>query len=221
MRLDRNGSPNGAVALFPNSRLLACVLGSLALLSGCGGDKHQTPPELVLGDELSTETVAFADGAGLRLPRHLDGFERTSLVSEPKSGGATATYEAGSTTITIRVRRVGEGRTLFTSPSSIATGAHSSATLAHEVASLRAADPALAAGPATDFYLVRFGAIQAGRTQTLGGPDAPTTVDAFCCVNGIWSYVFVIGGSETGDGTRFVRDLAWSASESASVEEPQ
>ncbi len=221
MQSDRNGGLNDATA-SPISRVLAPSLLSLALLSGCGGgDKHRPPPMLVLGDELSTETVAFADGAGLRLPRHLDGFERTSLVSEPKAAGATATYEAGATTVTIRVRRVGEGRTLFSSPASIATGAHSSLTLARETAALLAADPALSAGPPTDLFLVRFGAIQAGRTQTLAGASGPTTVDAFCCVNGIWSYVFVISGGGISDGTRLVRDLAWSASESASVEEPR
>ncbi len=211
MRLDRNGAP--AVFLAP---LTLC-----ALLAGCGSDKHKAPPELILGDQLSTETVAFADGAGLRLPRHLDGFERTSLVSEPKSGGATATYETGATTITIRVRRVGEGRTLFSSPASAATSVHSSATLAHEIASLRGAQPDLANARATDLYLVRFGAIQAGRTVTLGGGLGPTTIDAFCCINGAWSYVFEISGGDTSDGARFVRDLAWSASESESVEEPE
>ena len=67
MQSDRNGGLNDATA-SPISRVLAPSLLSLALLSGCGGgDKHRPPPMLVLGDELSTETVAFADGAGLHL----------------------------------------------------------------------------------------------------------------------------------------------------------
>ncbi len=214
MRMDRRGASVAVVATT------AC-----GLLAGCGGGKPAVPPIIVLGDPLSTQTVAFSDGAGLRLPRHLDGFSRRSLGTEPKGRGVTAVYagaEGGTpVAVTIRVRRVGGGRTLLTAPPAISTAARSSASLSRAIAALQSSDPGLSAGPAGDIFLVRFGAIQAGRTATLQGQGGPITVDAFCCVNAIWSYEFEVAGPGGDTTARFLRDLPWSASTGASIEEPQ
>ena len=208
------------------------AMAAFAALAGCGGGAPRTQPVLIIGDSLSTETVAFADGAGLRLPRHLDGFDRTQAPTLTSAGKmpvmVTAAY-AGTTPsgplgITIRVRKVGGGRTLLSAPETVASAKRSSAALASALASAGAASPGAVTGAGTpgaetNVFVVRFGAIQAGRGVTFDDAGSPVTLDAFCCVNGAWSYEFTFRGVPGEAGERFLRDLPWSASESASIEE--
>lgn len=223
-------SPPFAAALAPP--VAALLLLPLADCGVFGSDKPAAPPIAVVGDTISTDTVAFPDGAGLRLPLRLDGFRRGDLAEGRHHDEVDASYArsrgaedavagpGGSTTaITVRVDRQGGGHTLLSTPAPYATTARSDVALRRALARLAAEQPGLRPGPARDVYLLRFGAIQAGRTATLDGPTGPVTVSAWCCVHGIWAYTYVIDGPVDEAATRFGRELPWSASAAASIAE--
>ena len=216
--------------------LLACLS-----VGGCGMFSGGAKPDPVAlsGSTISTETVALGNSYGLNLPKRIDGFVRTDTEDRPHGtdivAGYARTLDPAPIIATVRVHKVGDPGTLsvLTGSTTNATTVRSQAALGASIAQVRRFYPDASVVRTAAAYLVRFGAMQTGRTATLTYTDVmdgvrqpiALRVVTFCCADGRWNYEyrFRYPASLAGvDGpiAKFLDDLAWSAEPSASVDKP-
>ena len=85
----------------------------------------------------------------------------------------------------------------------------------------------------SDVYIVRFGAVQHGRTVTLrftdllAGRRQPIAmrIETYCCLGGTWDYEYRFRAQADIDAPalehRFAAGIAWSSDEAGSIDRPE
>ena len=207
-----------------------------APLAGCGSKPE---PVIVAGSPIATETVALGNGYGLNLPRTLDGFTRTGTETEPHATGIVAGYARSGApapiTVAVRVHKANEPGSLEVVEGVVtaSTGGPSQSALQNAIAEIRHRHPDAVVTDSRNAFLVRFGAMQAGRAATLSYADEIDGVrqpinlhiETFCCADGRWNYEFRFRYPASLAGApdpiaNFVNDLAWSPQPAASIDKP-
>ncbi len=203
-----------------------------------GGPKPLTVA--ISGSAISTESVSLGNGYGLNLPRTLDGFTRTGIEEHARGADIVASYlrpaDPGPIIATVRVRKAGAPSSfdLLAAASPAATAAKSQASLDALIAQVRRLHPDAEVTGTAPSYLVRFGAMQNGRsatlstTDTINGISQPVALrlETFCCADQRWSYEFRFRSPASlagvdGPITKFIEDVAWSPEPAESIDKPQ
>ncbi len=220
------------------------LAGALSSLAGCGwlagGDDKHKAASAFTGTEDTTETITLGNGDGLNLPTTVAGFTRSDVRVGDKATEAGATYThagaPGSIVATVHVHQVSSGSALnpFSGGGSdTATKPRSDAALTALIADITRTHPDAGVIGREDVFLVRFGAVQAGRaaeltaTDELDGQRQPVRVfaESFCCINGKWDYEYRFeapAGVQARElENAFARAIAWSREPSASVEQAE
>ncbi len=214
----------------------------LVALSGCGmfGGGPKPNPVTVSGSAISTETVSLGNGYGLDLPKTIDGFTRTGTEDRPAGtdivAGYARTVDPAPIIATIRVHKAGEASSLdlLAATPPAATTSKSQASLDASIKQVRRFYPDAEILSTAGAFLVRFGAMQNGRSALLSYVDSMDGVrqpillriETFCCADQKWNYEFrfrypaSLAGVD-GPIAKFVDGIAWSRDPGESIDKPE
>ena len=219
--------------------ILGVVAAATLTLGGCGmlGGRDGAARPVVSGDADSTETVTLGGGFGLNLPYALAGFTREDTSLGHGAPGAVAGYAhldaPGPVMATVHAHQAGGGGGPFGHGGADATATGSDAALDGSLAEVRHYYPAMVAGPRSDAYIVRFGAVQHGRavtvrfTDLLAGARQPIAmrIETYCCLGGAWDYEYRFRAPADVDATalehQFAAGIAWSRDAAGSIDRPE
>ena len=219
---------SGAAALL----MLASCDGSGA--GGLLGGGEAAGKPVVTGTADGTETVGLGQGYGLYLPKNVAGFTREDTSLGHGTPGAVAGYahldDPGPVMATIHARRFGGDGSPFTDDGPDATARRSDAALDASIAEARRFYPDAKPGPRVDVFLVRFGAVQHGRSTTVRFTDllagerqaVAMRIETYCCLGGRWDYEYRFRAPAAVDASLlehgFAKGTAWSRDPGGSVD---
>lgn len=227
----------------------ACALGGCGGMDDVGslfgdgtpgagtGARPMVKGPVVTGTADGTETVTFGNGFGLYLPKNVAGFTREDTSLGHGAPGAVAGYahldDPGPVMATIHARRSGADASPFAGSGPDANAQRSDAALDASIAEARRFYPDLQVGPRSDVFLVRFGAVQHGRSATVRFTDllagerqaVAMRIETYCCLGGRWDYEYRFRAPAAVDAAllehEFANGTAWSRDPSGSIDQPE